>query len=158
MASRRVHLRAPGVKTGSTIGPLGPFRGTLGIQWVIGSVAVGLLLVLTGSWFFLREPQPPFEKVESFELAELAPETARPALATEIGGAPRVVFVGEVADGTPYAVLEPQNCELEVIETGYLDCAGRRFGFDGVGHKTSLEILPLDVHFGTIYIDTSAAA
>lgn len=157
VATRRMRLRAPGVKTGSTIGPLGPFRGTLGIQWVIGSIAVGLLLVLAGSWFFLREPQPPFEKVETFTFEELTPGTARPALAPEIDGVPRVVFVGEVADGTPYAVLQPQTCELEVIDTGYLDCAGRRYGFDGVGHKASLTVLPIDVHRGTIYIDTSAA-
>ena len=39
MPTPRVHIRAPGVKTGSTIGPLGPFRGTLGIHWVLGSIA-----------------------------------------------------------------------------------------------------------------------
>ena len=48
MATRRVRIRPPGVKTGSTIGPLGPFRGTLGIHWVLGAIAVGLVIVLAG--------------------------------------------------------------------------------------------------------------
>jgi hypothetical protein len=149
MPSRRVHLRAPGVKTGSTIGPLGPFRGTLGIQWVIGSVAVGLVLVLTGSWFFLREPPPPFEKVEAFTFEQLGVGTAREAFSG--------VFVGRPSEDDLYAVAELANCELELVPGGYLDCADRRFGLDGVGHKETLQRLPLEVHRGAIYIDISAA-
>src|SRR5688572_1354711 len=135
MVTRRVHLRAPGVKTGSTVGPLGPFRGTLGIHWVIGSIAVGLVLVLTGSWFFLREPQPPFEQVESFTFEQLGVGTAREAFSG--------IYVGRPNEDELYAVAESLNCELELIPDGYVDCADRRYGLDGVGHKVALERLPV---------------
>jgi hypothetical protein len=137
------------VKTGSTIGPLGPFRGTLGIHWVVGAIAVGLVLVLAGSWAFLREPQPPFEKVEAFTAEELEVGTAREAFAG--------VFLGRTSEDRLFAVAEPLNCPLELIPGGYVDCADRRYGLDGVGHKTSLVRLPIDVHRGAIYIDISAA-
>lgn len=149
MATRRVRLRAPGVKTGSTIGPLGPFRGTLGIQWVVGSIAVGLLLVLVGSWFFLREPQPPFEKVETFTFEELGVGTSREAFSG--------IYVGRPSEDALYAVAQSGNCELERVPGGYVDCADRRFGLDGVGHKFALVRLPVEVHQGAIYIDTSGA-
>ena len=149
MVGRRVHLRAPGVKTGSRIGPLGPFRGTLGIQWVIGSIAVGLVLVLAGSWFFLREPPPPFEMVESFTIDDVEVGTARKAFAR--------VYVGRPTDDELYAVAEPLNCSLELAPGGFVDCADRRFGLDGVGRKEVLQRLPLEVHRGAIYIDTSSA-
>ena len=141
---KRVHLRAPGVKTGSTVGPLGPFRGTLGIQWVVGSIAVGLILVLAGSWAFLREPQPPFEKVEAFTAAEIDIGTSREAFAG--------VYLGRVSEEQLFAVQEPANCPLELVPPGYLDCADRQYGLDGVGHKTSLTRLPVEVHQGAIYI------
>ncbi|MGH2711339.1 MAG: hypothetical protein ACRDH9_09075 [Actinomycetota bacterium] len=150
MATRpRIYVRPPGVKTGSKVGPLGPFRGTLGIQWVIGSVAVGLLLVLAGSWAFLREPQPPFEKVESFTAEEVEVGTAREAFAG--------IYLGRVSEEALFAVAEPANCPLELIPQGYLDCADRQYGLDGVGHKGALVRLPVEVHQGAVYIDTSAA-
>jgi hypothetical protein len=148
MSTRRVHLRAPGVKTGSTIGPLGPFRGTLGIHWVIGAIAVGLILVLTGSWFFLREPPAPFEPVEdvTFEQLELG-------IPTEVLAG---VYVARTGEEQAFAIVEPENCALEILPDGYLDCADRKFGLDGVGHKSSLTRLPIEIHRGTIYIDTSS--
>ncbi|MCA1726183.1 MAG: hypothetical protein LC722_00535 [Actinobacteria bacterium] len=45
---RRVRVRGPWVREGSTIGPLGPFRGRLGIHWVIASVVVGVGLLVAG--------------------------------------------------------------------------------------------------------------
>ena len=137
------------MKTGSTIGPLGPFRGTLGIQWVVGAIAVGLVLVLMGSWFFLREPQPPFERVDSFVIEELEVGTAREAFSG--------IYVGRPTEDSLVAVDEPGNCELELIEGGYEDCADRRYGLDGVGHKVALTRLPVEVHQGAIYIDPTAA-
>lgn len=148
MSTRRVHIRAPGVKTGSTIGPLGPFRGTLGIHWVIGAIAVGLVLVLMVSWFFLREPPPPFELVESVTFEQLEPGTP-----TEVFSG---VYVAKTGEDLAYAVAEPENCALEVLPDGYLDCADRRYGLDGVGHKASLLRLPVEIHRGAIYVDTSS--
>jgi hypothetical protein len=53
MAGRRIHLRTPGVKPGQKIGPLGPFRGRLGVHWVIASVAVGALILAVGLYYVL---------------------------------------------------------------------------------------------------------
>ena len=150
MATRRVHIRPPGVKTGSTVGPFGPFRGTLGIHWVLGSVVVGLIIVLAGSWFLFREPGPPFEPVESFTFEEVAPGTAKEALSG--------IYLGRMEDGRAFAVVEPVNCPLEVLPgVGYVDCAERRYAFDGAGRKASLTTVPFQIHQGAIYIDPSAA-
>lgn len=57
MAGRRIRIRMPGVKPGQKIGPLGPFRGRLGLHWVIASVAVGALIMAAGLYYvvtFLR--------------------------------------------------------------------------------------------------------
>ena len=150
MTTRRVHLRSPGVKTGSTIGPLGPFRGTLGIHWVIGAIAVGLVLVLMGSWFFLREPPPPFEVVDDLTFEQLEPGTP-----TEVFAG---VYIARTTTDQAFAIAEPDNCELEIVTDGYLDCADRKFGLDGVGRKASLARLPVEIHRGAIYIDTSSVS
>jgi hypothetical protein len=150
MSTRRIHVRAPGVKTGSTIGPLGPFRGTLGIHWVVGAIAVGLVIVLAVTWLLFRKPGEPFREVESFALDRVAPGTAREALPG--------VFLGVTEDGRPIAVAEPANCPLDVVAGGYLDCAEKRFGLDGRGRKgRKLIVLPVKIHRGAIFIDTSAA-
>lgn len=149
MATRRIHVRAPGVKTGSTIGPLGPFRGRLGIHWVIGSIAVGLVIVLAVTWFLLRTPGEPFQEVEAFTIEQIEPGTAREALPG--------VFLGRTEDGQPFAVAEPANCPLQVSGGGYLDCAEKRYGLDGVGRKgRRLTVLPVEINRGVIFIDTSA--
>jgi hypothetical protein len=150
VASRRIHVRAPGVKTGSRIGPLGPFRGTLGIHWVIGSIAVGLVILLATTWILFRAPGDPFVKVEGLTIEDVAPGTAREVL----GG----VFLGRTEDGRPIAVAEAPGCPLEVVEGGYLDCTEHRFGLDGTDRRgRTLTILPLQVHGEDVYIDTSGA-
>jgi hypothetical protein len=147
--SSRIHVRAPGVKTGQRIGPLGPFRGTLGIQWVVGSIAAGLVIVLIGTWFLFRPPGPPFQEVEGIGLDDVAPATAREVLAG--------VYLGMTPAGRAVAVAEPPNCPLEVADGAYLDCAQQRYGLDGKGRKgRELTVLPIRVHQDVIYIDTSA--
>ena len=150
MATKRIYIRPPGVKTGSKVGPFGPFRGTLGIQWVIASIAVGLVIVLAGSWFLFREPGPPYERVESFTLEQVSPGTAREAFAG--------VFFGLTEDGSPFAIAEPANCPLEVVAGEYIDCAERRYGLDGKGRQGSLAAVPFEIVRDGIYIDTSAGA
>jgi hypothetical protein len=148
MSSRRIHVRAPGVKTGSRIGPLGPFRGTLGIHWVVASIAVGLVIVLATTWVLFREPGPPFREVEAFTIDQVGPGTAREALPG--------VFLGVMDDGQAIAVAEPPNCPLEVVDGGYVDCAEHRFALDGIGRSgRRLTRLPVQIHRGTIFIDTS---
>jgi hypothetical protein len=48
VAGKRARMRGPWVREGSRIGPLGPFRGRLGIHWVIASVVVGVILLVAG--------------------------------------------------------------------------------------------------------------
>jgi hypothetical protein len=150
VSTRRIHVRAPGVKTGHRIGPLGPFRGTLGIQWVVGSIAAGLVIVLIGTWFLFRPPGPPFREVEGIGLEDVVPGTAREVLAG--------VYLGMTQGGRAVAVAEPANCPLEVVDAGYLDCARHAFGLDGKGRRgQELTILPIRVHQDVVYIDTSEA-
>jgi hypothetical protein len=149
--STRIHIRAPGVKTGQRIGPLGPFRGTLGIQWVVGSIAAGLVIVLIGTWFLFRPPGPPFREVEGIGLDDISPGTAREVLAG--------VYLGMTEGGRAVAVAEPANCPMEVVEGGYMDCARQPFGLDGKGRKgREVAVLPIRIHRDVIYIDTSAAS
>jgi hypothetical protein len=45
---RRLSIRPPGLKQTTKIGTLGPYRGRLGLAWVIAPVAVGALIVVAG--------------------------------------------------------------------------------------------------------------
>jgi hypothetical protein len=49
MTRRRIRFRPPGVKPWTRIGPLGPFRGRLGLGWVIAPLVVGVLLVIAAT-------------------------------------------------------------------------------------------------------------
>lgn len=148
---RRIHFRPPGVKTGSRIGPLGPFRGTLGIQWVIGSIVVGLLILFAVTWglFHAGRPTAPFRLVGRVE--RLPTGTAREVL----GG----VFLGRSPSGQVFAVAEPPNCPLQVDEGGYVDCLGLTYHLDGrpIKRGEPLTRLPLQVFRGEIFIDPSGS-
>jgi hypothetical protein len=52
MALLRVRFRPPGVKPWTRIGRLGPFRGRLGLAWVIAPLVLGLLIVVAGLVMF----------------------------------------------------------------------------------------------------------
>jgi hypothetical protein len=149
VTARRIHIRSPGVKTGSTIGTLGPFRGTLGIHWVIAAIAIGLVLVLATTYAWVRgaKPKEPYREVGAVE--SFAPGTAREVL----GG----IFVGRARDGQPFAVALPApNCPLEVTDRGYRDCSDLGYGFDGepLGRaEDPLPRLPLEVYRGEVFVD-----
>lgn len=151
MSVRRIHFRPPGVKAGSRIGPLGPFRGTLGIQWVIGSIVVGLLILFAVTWglFHAGRPTAPFRLVGTVE--DLPAGTAREVL----GG----VFLGRTAGGQVFAVAEPANCPLEIDDGGYVDCLGLAYHLDGRPLKRGEPLirLPLQVYRGEIFIDSSVS-
>jgi hypothetical protein len=51
---KRFRFRPPGLKPTTKIGTLGPYRGRLGLAWVIGSLSVGLLILLAGWLLLLR--------------------------------------------------------------------------------------------------------
>lgn len=50
--ARRIRFRPPGVKPGQKIGPLGPFRGRLGIHWVVAPIVLGVVLLVAGWLYF----------------------------------------------------------------------------------------------------------
>jgi hypothetical protein len=145
---RRIHFRPPGVKTGSKIGPLGPFRGTLGIHWVIGSIVVGLLILFAVTWnlFRLGKPEAPFRSVGRLE--SYPPGTAREVR-------PGGVFVARTRQGLFHAVAEPVNCPLRVTDQGYLDCLELAYRWDGQSQSKGdpLARVPLQVYRGQVYID-----
>jgi hypothetical protein len=55
MPPRRIRFRPPGVKPWTKIGPLGPFRGRLGLGWVVAPLVVGVALVVA-AWLLLARP------------------------------------------------------------------------------------------------------
>jgi hypothetical protein len=117
---------------------------------MIGSIAVGLVILLAATWILLRPPGDPFVKVERVTIEDVAPGTALEVL----GG----IFLGRTTDGPAFVVAEAPGCPLEVVEGGYLDCTEHRYGLDGRDRRgRTLTLLPFEVHGGAVYIDPSGA-
>jgi hypothetical protein len=51
--ARRIRFRPPGLKPTTKIGTLGPYRGRLGMAWVIAPMVVGALLLIAVGALFL---------------------------------------------------------------------------------------------------------
>jgi hypothetical protein len=49
-----VQLRPPGLKPTTKVGTLGPYRGRLGLAWVIAPIVAGMVILLAGYVAFLR--------------------------------------------------------------------------------------------------------
>ena len=45
---KRFRFRPPGLKQTTKVGTLGPYRGRLGLAWVIAPVVAGILILLAG--------------------------------------------------------------------------------------------------------------
>jgi len=45
---KRVRFRPPGLKPTTKVGTLGPYRGRLGLAWVIAPIVAGLVIVVAG--------------------------------------------------------------------------------------------------------------
>ena len=48
MARKKITIRPPGFKPTTKVGTIGPYRGRLGLAWVIAPVFVGALIVIAG--------------------------------------------------------------------------------------------------------------
>ncbi|HEX5902149.1 MAG TPA: hypothetical protein VF028_03400 [Actinomycetota bacterium] len=48
MKRKRLRLRPPGLKPTTKVGTIGPYRGRLGLAWVIAPIVVGTLIVIAG--------------------------------------------------------------------------------------------------------------
>src|SRR2546430_8361867 len=144
---RRVRFRPPGVKPGTRIGPLGPFRGRLGIHWVIAPLVVGALLLIA-VWVLLGRGSSPggtFEPVGP--VGSFAEGTARQV---NLPG----VWVGRTG-GRLFAVVQEDGCSLQFCGLRYVDRRGATYGLDGVATAGpgGLDLLPLTISSGTVYVD-----
>jgi hypothetical protein len=45
---KRIRFRPPGLKPTTKVGTLGPYRGRLGLAWVIAPLVAGLVIVVAG--------------------------------------------------------------------------------------------------------------
>jgi hypothetical protein len=147
MPPRRPRFRPPGVKPWTKIGPWGPFRGRLGLQWVVAPLVVGVVL-LAFAWILLfrgggpRGSYHPVGKADTF-----VEGTARPV---DLPG----VFVGRVG-GRLFAVLQEDGCSLSFCGGHYVDCRGAVYSLSGdaLGGVGALDVLPLTIYRGTVYVD-----
>jgi hypothetical protein len=118
---------------------------------VIASIAVALVILLAVSYLLFKTPGPPFQLVAVIDSVQ--PGSAREVLAG--------VYLGRTVDGQPFAVAEPANCPLEVVDGYYLDCSDRKYGLDGkpaTGHRRPLRLLPIEVHRDDVYVDATSAS
>jgi hypothetical protein len=51
--NKRVRFRPPGLKPTTKVGTVGPYRGRLGLAWVIAPIIAGVVIVVAG-YFVLR--------------------------------------------------------------------------------------------------------
>lgn len=54
MAKKRLQFRPPGLKPTTKVGTLGPYRGRLGLPWVIAPLVAGILILLAGLFILTR--------------------------------------------------------------------------------------------------------
>jgi len=147
MAPRRLRFRPPGVKPWTRIGPLGPFRGRLGLQWVVAPVVLGLVLLLF-AWLLLFRSSVPGGSFQPVGAADSFAEGS-----ARMVGIPGV-FVGRTG-GRLFAVLQEDGCSLAFCGGRYLDCRGAAYGLNGEAKagKGALSLLPLRLYRGTVYVD-----
>jgi hypothetical protein len=48
VARRKLTIRPPGLKPTTKVGTLGPYRGRLGLAWVIAPLVAGVLILVAG--------------------------------------------------------------------------------------------------------------
>jgi hypothetical protein len=48
VARKRLTIRPPGLKPTTKVGALGPYRGRLGLAWVIAPIVAGVVILVAG--------------------------------------------------------------------------------------------------------------
>ena len=51
---KKFQIRPPGLKPTTNVGTLGPYRGRLGLAWVIAPLVAGLLILVAGYFAIFR--------------------------------------------------------------------------------------------------------
>ena len=54
MTRKRFQFRPPGLKPTTKVGTLGPYRGRLGLAWVIAPLVAGVVIVVAGILILTR--------------------------------------------------------------------------------------------------------
>ena len=54
MARKRFRFRPPGLKPTTKVGTLGPYRGRLGLPWVIAPIVAGVIILVAGYFALFR--------------------------------------------------------------------------------------------------------
>jgi hypothetical protein len=54
VARKRITIRPPGLKPTTKVGTLGPYRGRLGLAWVIAPIVVGAIILVAGYLAIVR--------------------------------------------------------------------------------------------------------
>ena len=54
MARRKLQIRPPGLKPTTKVGTLGPYRGRLGVAWVIAPLVAGIVIIVAGYFALFR--------------------------------------------------------------------------------------------------------
>lgn len=130
-------------------------RAPLGLQWVIGAIVAGLVVVVAGVLFLTRSGPPGAPFVATVEIDDVDGATALDDLDAllVIGGGPAVAFAG-LSDH------ELAWCEATRRVEGTVDgtpatwhgATGRGFGV------ASLASHPVVVHDGVAYVDPTATS
>ena len=51
---KRIRFRPPGLKPTTKVGTLGPYRGRLGLAWVLAPIVAGLIILVAGYFALFR--------------------------------------------------------------------------------------------------------
>jgi hypothetical protein len=54
VARKKLTIRPPGLKPTTKVGTLGPYRGRLGLAWVIAPIVAGLVILVAGYFALFR--------------------------------------------------------------------------------------------------------
>ena len=54
VGKKRVQFRPPGLKPTTKVGTLGPYRGRLGLAWVVAPLIAGIVILVAGLLILTR--------------------------------------------------------------------------------------------------------
>ena len=106
MPRRRPRFRPPGFKPWTRIGALGPFRGRLGLAWVVAPLVLGVVLLVFGWLLVFRSHPPGGTFVPVGTLSSIAPGVRTTALPDG-----RMVSYGRTDSGF-FAHVRGAPCDL----------------------------------------------
>ena len=126
-------------------------RSPLGLQWVVGSLLVGVVVVVAGVLWLTGEDAPDEPWVPVGPVAEVESGTRDASLGVLLVANGRVRAFSE--QGTDDLRYCPETRQLEDAQGGVWTLTGR-----GTGGRDSLEEHPTTLHDGVLYVDPSRTA